>query len=445
MRLTKPMAAGLRFLVGENAGQMLVLFLLVMTIVFVAGVIGVDAALWHSQRRTAQKDADAAAFAGGLELFVRTDAADITSRATAITYEWGERNGIDAPIFANSTPQVITGCWGSEPFDGKPDGVMVDLSAKGASLFSTIWSLATPDVGAHAKVCIGSPPDATGMLPFGVPIDTSPCFDADGRPKFGEECDVEVRAPDGSSGETGTLRLFNDGSLDCSASNVGDRIGTFIDETAFGADTTCAIAPAGSDPASCQIYNSDSIGTCIWSSTGNLARAMIEGLQTRLALEGQIAAPYNCDDLYPDSFFGGERDSVDQWWEALAPVGVDIHTIEPGPDVFFKKRDCTSPRVVTIVLLDQFEEKGQGPYLIRGFASFFIQGCYDYDDKTDTLVAFNQRCVTKNASVPNPTGEPELNDTGHIFLQGMFINYVEIGRRGGALTEFGRVSLFLVE
>ncbi|MCH7788161.1 MAG: hypothetical protein IH940_01845 [Acidobacteria bacterium] len=235
MRLTKPMAAGLRFLVGENAGQMLVLFLLVMTIVFVAGVIGVDAALWHSQRRTAQKDADAAAFAGGLELFVRTDAADITSRATAITYEWGERNGIDAPIFANSTPQVITGCWGSEPFDGKPDGVMVDLSAKGASLFSTIWSLATPDVGAHAKVCIGSPPDATGMLPFGIPIDTSPCFDADGRPKFGEECDVEVRAPDGSSGETGTLRLFNDGSLDCSASNVGDRIGTFIDETAFGA------------------------------------------------------------------------------------------------------------------------------------------------------------------------------------------------------------------
>ncbi len=446
MRLTKPMAAGLRFLVNEKSGQMLVLFLLVMTIVFVAGVIGVDAALWHSQRRTAQKDADAAAFAGGLELFVRTDAADITSRATATTYEWGERNGIDASIFTNSTPQVITGCWDSEPFDGKPDGVMVDLSGEGVSLFSTIWSLTTPDVGAHAKVCIGSPPDATGMLPFGIPIDTSPCFDA-GTPKFGEECAVEVRAPDGSSGETGTLRLFNDGSLECSASNVGDTTNTFIDEVAFGADTTCAIAPTGSDPAACQIYNSDSIGTCIWSSTGNRARSMIEGLQIRLALEGQTAAPYNCDYLYPDGWFGGQytNDSVDQWWEALAPVGVDIHTIVPGPAVFFEKRDCTSPRVVTIILLDQFGERGQGPYLIRGFAAFFIQGCYDYDDRTDTLVAFNQRCVTRNASVPNPTGEPELNDTGHIFLQGMFINYVDIGRRGGALTEFGRVSLFLVE
>lgn len=445
MQLIKAVVARIRAAPRQAAGQMLILFLLVTTLFFAAGVIGVDAALWHSQRRTAQKDADAAAFAGGLELLNRTDAADITTRATTAMYEWGQRNGIDAAIFTNSTPEVITGCWDSPPFDGKPDGVAVDLSGEGASLFSNIWSLLTPDVGAHAKVCIGSPPDATGMLPFGIPIETSPCFDADRTPLFGEECDVEVRAPDGSSGETGTLRLFNDGSLNCSASNVGDITQTFIDEVAFGADTTCAIAPVGSSPDACQIYNVDNIGTCIWSSTGNRARAMIEGLQTRLALEGQTAAPYNCDDLYPDSFFGGVYDGVDQWWEALTPVGVDIHTIVPGPDVFFEKRDCTSPRVVTIILLEQFGERGQGPYLIRGFAAFFIQGCYDFDDRTNTTVAFNQRCVTKNANVPNITGEPLLNDTGHIFLQGMFINYVDVGRRGGALTEFGRVSLFLVE
>ena len=445
MRLMKPMAAGLRFLVGEKSGQMLVLFLLVMTIVFIAGVIGVDAALWHSQRRTAQKDADAAAFAGGLALFVRTDAADITSRATAATYEWGERNGIDAPIFTNSTPQVITGCWDSEPFDGKPDGVMVDLSGEGASLFSSIWGLATPDVGAHAKVCIGSPPDATGMLPFAIPIDTSPCFDDEGIPQFGAECDMEVRAPDGASGETGTLRLLNDGSTDCSDSSTGNVNPTFEEEITFGADTTCAIAPAGSDPNACQIYNLDGIGTCIWSLTGNRAKIMISGLQARLALEGQTAAPYNCDEIYPDSWFGGQyvNDSVDQWWEALTPIEVDIHTVVPGPDVFFEKRDCKAPRVVTLVLLDQYNAQGQGPYLIRGFAAFFIQGCYD--KVTETEIEFNQRCVTKNASVPNPTGEPELNDTGHIFLQGTFINYVDIGRRGGALTKFGRVSLFLVE
>jgi len=426
-------------------GQVLVWFVLITVIFLAMGVVAIDVSLWHSQRRTAQNDADSSAFAGARELLSRTDATDMTARAEASAYQWGERNGVASSFFTNGAPDVITGCWGTPSFDGLPDGVTVDLSAQASSLFSSAWDLVTPDVGAHALVCIGSPPDATGMLPFAIPIDTSPCFDAQGEPLFGADCDVEVRAPDGSSGETGTLRLFNDGSPNCSASNIGNVTQTFIDEVAFGADTTCAIAAPGSDPAACQIYNSDGIGTCIWSSTGNRARSMIEGLQIRLALEGQTQAPYNCDALYPDSFFGGVNDKVDQWWEALSPVDVDIHSIVPGPDVFFEKRDCKAPRVVTLVLMDEFGERGQGPYLIRGFAAFFIRGCYDYDDRTATLIAFNQRCVTRNASVPNPTGEPLLNDTGHIFLEGMFINYVDIGRRGGALTKYGRVSMFLVE
>jgi hypothetical protein len=443
MQLIKGALARLCAAPGRADGQVLIVFLLVTTLFFAAGVIGVDAAIWHSERRTAQKDADAAALAAGLELFNRTSAADITTRASAAAYEWGQRNGIDAATFTNGTPQVITGCWGSPSFDGLPDGVVVDLSAQGATLFSGIWSLIAPDVGAHAKVCIGSPPDATGMLPFAIPIETSPCFDEDGAPLFGAECDVEVRAPDGSSGETGPLRLYNDGSTECSSSHVGDATQTFIDEVALGADTSCAIAPAGSSSSACQIYNTDSIGTCVWSITGNRAKAMIEGLQTRLALEGQTTAPYNCDDLYPDGYYGGVHDGLDQWWEALTPLGVDIHSISPGPDVYFEQRDCKSPRVVTLILMDQFGENGQGPYLIRGFASFFIESCYELED--DGTKVFNQRCVTKNAKVANPSGEPLLNDTGHIYLQGMFINYVDIGRRGGALTEFGRVSLFLVD
>ena len=431
-----------------QSGQMLVWFVLLTVIFLAIGVFTVDASLWHGQRRTAQNDADASAFAGGRELLKRTDAFDMTTRTTAAAYEWGDRNGIDTSVFTNATPEVITGCWGTPAFDGKPDGVVVDLSAQGSSLFSTAWDVVTPDVGAHAKVCIGSPPDSTGMLPFAIPIETSPCFDETGTPLFGAECDVEVRAPDGASGETGTLRLLNDGSLDCSDSSTGNVNPTFEEEITFGADTTCAIAPAGSDPNACQIYNLDGIGTCIWSLTGNRAKIMISGLQARLALEGQTAAPYNCDEIYPDSWFGGQyvNDSVDQWWEALTPIEVDIHTVVPGPDVFFEKRDCKAPRVVTLVLLDQYNAQGQGPYLIRGFAAFFIQGCYD--EVTETEIEFNQRCVTKTAfknGVLNPTGEPLLNDTGHIFLQGMFINYVDIGRRGGALTEFGRVSLFLVE
>jgi len=422
----------------------MLVWLVFLTVIFLAmGVVAVDATLWHGQRRTAQNDSDATAFAGGRELFNRTNAADITARATSAAYEWGDRNGIDVSIFTNSTPNVSSECWGSPSFDGLSDAVAVDLSSPGASLFSQAWSLITPDVGAHAKVCIGSPADASGMLPFAIPIDTSPCFD-DGKPLFGADCDVQVRAPSGSSGETGPLRLYNDGSTNCSASNVGDSGSTFTDEVAYGADTSCAIAPAGSDAGSCQIYN-EGIGSCVWSLEGNRAKQMIEGLQDRLALEGQSVAPYNCDEQYPDPVLGGVGDSVDQWWEALTPVGQDIHSVVPGPGVVFETRDCEASRLVTLLLIDKFAESGQGPYLIRGFAGFYILGCYDYDEIADVIVAYNQRCVTKNAKVPNPTGEPELNDTGHIYLEGKFINYIDIGKRGGALNEFGRMSLFLVE
>ncbi len=422
----------------------MLLWLVFLTTIFLAmGVVGVDVSLWHAERRTAQNDSDSTAFAGGRELFNRTNTADITARAVAVAHEWGDRNGINPSIFTNGTPEVSTECWGSPAFDGLPDGVTVDLSDQASSLFSEAWDLITPDVGAHAKVCIGSPVTAHGMLPFAIPINTSPCFD-DGAPLFGADCDVAVRAPAGSSGETGPLRLYNDGSLNCSSASVGGTNATFISEIAYGADTTCAVAPAGVSASACQVYTS-SIGSCVWQLTGNRASAIIEGLQTRLALEGQSAAPYNCDALYPDATLGGVADGVDQWWEALNPVGEDIYNVIPGPGVVFERRDCTSPRVVTLILIDQFAAGGQGPYLIRGFAGFIIKGCYDYDDRTDTVVAYNQRCVTENAKVPNPTGEPRLNNTGHIYLEGKFINYVDVGKQGGALNEFGRMSLFLVE
>lgn len=439
----------------EERGQMLILFM-VGTMVFLAvAVIGIDVTLWHSQRRTAQKDSDAVALAGGQELLNRTTALDITSRAQASAQTWATRNGIDSSYFTNSTPNVISSCFGSPPFDGKPDGLSVDLSKQGTTLFAQIWDVVAPDVGAHAKVCVGSPPDAEGILPFGISVVTSQCFLPDGTPKFGSTCDVEVRAPDGQSGETGTLKLYNDGSLNCSASNVGQTNTTLEAQVADGANTTCAIAPANANAASCQIFNVDNIGSCVWSDTGNRANTVVDGLQLRLSHEGKTAAPNNCDDRYPDSFFGAGnvKDKVDQWWEALFPVGRDIHNVTPGPSVFFEKRDCAAPRLVTLILIDQFAALGQGPYLIKGFAGFFITGCRD--DGADGISGtaddvFNSRCVTGNCKInrvtcPNPKNEPTLQDTGHLKLEGMFINYIDVGKRGGALTKFGRVQLFLVE
>ncbi len=450
---------------GER-GQVLFMFLALTTVFFAVAVVAVDASAWQSQRRTAQKDADASAFAGGQELF--NDTADMTSRATSAAITWAGRNGADAAKFKAGTPQVISSCFGQPVIrsDGtvRPDGVVVDLGAKGSTMFSTIWDLIGADVGAHAKVCVGSPPDAEGILPIGVQLQVSQCFDQSTTPPtplFGANCVVEVRAPDGSSGETGILQLYNckpTGDMNCTAAettrcsdntlNISNA--ELQNQIAYGAATSCASdSPPGASTNDCQILDPYNIGTCVWSLTGNKAKQVVEGLQTRLSLEGQTSAPYNCDDAFPDSFFGGQyvHDKVDQWWEALSTLTGDIHTVTPGPDVTFVKRACKAPRLVTIILLDRFAAQGQGPYLIRGFAAFFIAGCRDTDGN------FNQRCVTQQAAqngcggngCPNPTNEPLLRNTGQLNMEGMFINYVDIGARGGPLNRFGRMQLFLVD
>jgi uncharacterized membrane protein len=53
----------------SERGQMLMTFaLLVVPVTFVLGAVAVDASMWQSERRGAQKDADLASLAGAYEL-----------------------------------------------------------------------------------------------------------------------------------------------------------------------------------------------------------------------------------------------------------------------------------------------------------------------------------------------------------------------------------------
>src|SRR5438105_5558288 len=366
----------------QERGQVIFLYIMVITVFLAVAVLGIDATLWHSQRRTAQKDADAVAFAAGEELFKRSTTADIQSRVSTAANAYTAPNGIDSTYFTNGSPVTVNQCFASASFDGLPDGVQIDVSKQGSSLFSALWNAVAPDVGAHAKVCIGSPPDADGLLPFGIQVDPSvnpDCFNSDGSPKFGAICPITVRASSGASGETGVLSLYDDNTAKCSAADVTPAGKSFakdilIPEIRDGAHTTCAIAASGSNVNNCQIVNADGIGSCVDTQTGNLAKDIVDGLQQRLAKEGKTTAPNNCDDLFPDSYFGASRvrDHVDQWWEALFPATGDIHSITPSSNVFFEKRSCTAPRLVTLILVDKFPGGGQCWCLIKGFAGFYI-------------------------------------------------------------------------
>jgi hypothetical protein len=426
---------------GGERGQAFWWMLAIFPLFLIAAAITVDASIWLGHRRVYQKTADASALAGAQELLSRTSAADMTSRATEAADQWMARNNRPPAEFANGTPEVVSDCWGMPSFDGLPDGVIVDVSKEAPLLFMRAFGVTPFDIGAHAKVCVGSPQQAKGLLPFGVPAQASPnCFDEEGFPLFTGVCDISIRVPAGESGEAQYLRLYDSNSVDpadwsreCSAKHVGDDRDQYIQQIIRGARTWCAVAPPAAD---CPPAVQPEVGYCVDSLPGNRAGWLMDGMPARLTLEGQADPPYNCDALYdgdyPFELPGTTHDGIDQWWEAVQPAAGYEWPPEPTEDVTFVRRDCTAPRLVTLVLIKKYAEQGQGPYPIIGFAGFFIKECYDDEGNTDIY------CRDRQHDGP-------LSNQGHVYMKGYFMNYVDLGGPGGPATPYGRMQLYMVE
>ena len=210
-----------KLLGGGERGQAIWWMLLIFPLFLIGAAITVDASIWLGHRRAYQNTSDASAFAGAQELLSRTDTADMTARATDKAGEWKDLNNRPPSDLVNGTPEVVSDCWGVPSFDGKPDGVIVDVSQDSPLLMmrslKILGAEITPfPIGAHAKVCVGTPLAAEGILPFGIPVNTSDCFTADGTPLFGSTCEIAVRVPAGGSGEAQYLKLYDDWSRLCS-------------------------------------------------------------------------------------------------------------------------------------------------------------------------------------------------------------------------------------
>ena len=445
----------LKALIKAERGQVIWWMLLIIPLFAIGAAIVVDSSVWYLHRRGHQNTADASALAGAQELLVRTTTGQMTSDALQAADDWKTYNERPPADFANDTPEVVDNCWGVTSYDGKPDGVIVDVSKDAPLLFMRAFQVAGFSIGAHAKVCVGSPQLADTFLPLGMPVLDSRCFD-NGVPLFGQECNVALRPSAGNSGEAQYLRLYDDGDPNsnpadwsrlCSDSNANTSNQDLENQFARGAHTWCAVAPPGS---SCPPSSQPDVGYCMVSDAGNRAKWAMNGIQTRLASEGPCNSEYGPD-------FGTSGNGIDDWWEALCAEGVgcgtDLLNVQPGPDVTFVKRDCSSdgsalssPRVVNIILLDQFPAggncSGQNPCAISGFAGFFIEGCYDdanENGQRDAGEPFDAKCREKQ------NGGPLDINNGHIYILGMFINYVDIGGPGGPATPYGRMQLYLVE
>src|SRR5881409_1482256 len=85
----------------RQRGQVLILFVMGATVIFVIGAIVVDIGLWVSERRSAQAAADLAALAAATQL---RDPSDPNAAAIAKGLDFAKRNGYDPDT--NSDIQV---------------------------------------------------------------------------------------------------------------------------------------------------------------------------------------------------------------------------------------------------------------------------------------------------------------------------------------------------
>jgi hypothetical protein len=397
----------------DERGQMLIVIaLMVVPLTFVLAAIVVDVSMWQSERRGAQKDADLASLAGAFELFDQSagEAATIDAARDAVM-DNADANDEAGTAGIIGDIQVDNTCFSGE----RLDSVVVDVSHQSETLFSEIFGIdLAPEIGAHARACMGSVVTTSGLRPYGVesepvclddgtcePTADSQCFELrDGImvPRFGEWCQLDDGSLDPSTSLRGLLNLEREGDV-CSrngggASEAGQNV-------LHGSGATCSVGdPVLPKP-----------GGNVGQDTANI-RQLLAGNGTPPVADGE-----DCD-AQP----WGDGDGFDQFDEVVQRTDGGS---APSPDAVFQVRACVSPRIIHVIVIDNFEAD---PPTIRAFAAFYVLGC-----KTDSqdLDVLPNRC----ASGPG----------GHLQLWGVFFNKVELEGDLGAFNPFGTHKISLVE
>ncbi|HEY5626221.1 MAG TPA: hypothetical protein VIT93_07005 [Dehalococcoidia bacterium] len=355
--------------------------MLLLTVTFFVGAIAVDIGLWLSERRGAQTDADFIALTGAWELLnPGATEAGVKSAATAALAANDEQ--LNAEIFGE--PEV------SE--DGRC--VSVNVRHDSRPLFFEIFGLGSPNIGAHATACKGAIQAPGNLVPFQIDNNPGPCFDSEEEPIFTSMCPLEL----GAQGDNprGMLDLQASGDY-CSYSPGDGEVEDFIE---WGAPGSCFI----NETNYCDPTNNGPWYDCVAVQDGNPTK-VVEGTAARLAKDG------DCDGL--------DAGNVDDFFET---VNLVFDTGDPFTSIY-EPRDCDpatdgkqmSPRLVSLIVLEDGPVPGNTGYPILAFAAFYIAGC-----------AGEGVVVVDESNLDRYCG-PGSGPPGHIVVYGRFVYIIFAG------------------
>jgi hypothetical protein len=350
---------------GRERGQMLlVVAMLIVPISFALGAVAVDATMWQSERRGAQKDADLAALAGAWELVgtnsTASDAEDAANANQATNDESGNADVLNLT--------VGTDCEGGDD-GGRLSHVKVDIDHDSRTFFAEAFGVAVPEIGAHACARAGSTLSGTDIVPIEMSNNIGPCWVDDPgstnpnrtQPNLGAACPIEVGAQGGNP--RGVLDLQAPGNY-CSRSGGS---GDLEDLIADGAPGRCDIhlnPGAGCDPD-----NNGPWYDCVAVQTGN-PQKILDGFETRIARETLDCDIDNDRIEELDEVVKLVFDSPDPWKRIYEARDCDFSIAETQP----------SSRLITIIVLDDSPPPGNEGHPIVGLAGMYVMGCWESND-----------------------------------------------------------------
>ena len=412
---------------GET-GQALILMLLAITIIFAMGAIALDFGLWLTERQGAQKDADSATRAGAFELLRQhfadpadNDPSSVRAFAEDAVYDWAGLNGLDQADVAQMQVDD-TNCLGPSQVI---DSVSIAAEHDAPALFASIFGGVAPEIGAPAKACVGSISTAMGLLPLAIQIEGpgSGCWadldgDGDTEPRLGEVC--ALRFGDEDSDHITGVRLYNNGSAGCSDRN-GSSSGWQNQVENGGANSECHVYNYFPDLSRC---NSDP-GGCAYILPNVDSDTALGALHQLLSGEGE------CDGSF------GDRDGTDELREIVQAIDGDPPS---PPHAVLLRRDCTSPRLVTLLVTAQFPNGSGQPMPIEAFATFLIAGCELGDQ-------FDARCANdEDGPEDDDNDEDDNNEDDEQFrLRGSFIDLYAPSGAVAQISKWSPKRIILVE
>ena len=394
----------------DKRGQIAILMVMVLPVIFLLFALALDAGVWYLDHRLAQNQVDAAAMAAVRHL----PAADMEQGHIDAINDvdlWITKNGGDPSDLCVGYPKFLD-LHPSTP-DLRYDAIRVCIRRESGSIFAGLANLDSIYVSATATARVG-PVTLTNVMPWGL-VGPDPdcgvpdvmCFedpkdnDGDG---ILQPCGYYLPVPGWGYDPQYPAEL---GEVQCPWGLNFDNLYKFKDGGTvtsgnFGALAICGTG--GNDYRDCieggatiSEFFQEGTQVMVAVETGNKAGPTVQGLTARYdnELAAFPAGTYQCDiDSYPDPATGydpGQTSPGLPYGKAAAKYAF----VDP-PDEY---SGCEY-RLVAIPILDSFPSAGSGDVWVLGIATFGIAGWDRTNPINDAAANTTETCGQADISTP---------------------------------------------